>query len=269
MDVFSEKLKADPRFRNGSRTWAGSVLLRDEIRYYVKNHNLIDHETFSEKNLKPANYNLTLGSECRLGGKPVILDEKNKYLKIPPFEVAIVGSREKLCLPLFLIGRWNIRVTYAYEGLLWVGGPQVDPGYEGHLYAPIYNLSNRAVILELNEPFATIDFVRTTPYEEKKSGPPFKGVRKDTIASYDIHQLSSGPLEERRRTERLEKRMDTFQATVFPLIALMFASLAIIASAPSIKTQGIELFVQVPILLVIVVAIAIFVAGWILGRNKK
>jgi len=266
--VPSEKLKEDPRFPRASKSWCGSVLLRNEIRYYVSNHDLIDHESFNEDNLKPANYDLTLGSECRLGGKPIILDDKNKYLKIPPFEVAVVSTREKLRLPLFLIGRWNIRVKYAYEGLLWVGGPQVDPGYEGHLYAPIYNLSNRTVILELFQPFATIDFVRTTPYT-KNSGPPFEMARKDTISAHDVHQLSSGPLEERRRTQRLEKRMDTFQATVFPLIALIFTALAIIAGAPRLVDKGIESFVQVPLLMMIIAAIAIFISGWILGRNTK
>lgn len=261
--------REDPRFKRVAKSWCGAVLLRDEIRYYVKNHNLIDQESFKERNLKPANYNLTLGSEHRLGGKPVFLDKKNRYLSIPPFEVAVVGTKEKLRLPLFLIARWNIRVGCAYKGLIWVGGPQVDAGYEGHLYAPIYNLSNRTVMLELDEPFATIDFVRTTHYTSR-AGPPFKqGKRDDTIAAHDIHQLSSGPLEEREKTARLEKRMDTFQATVFPLIALAFTVLAIIGGASELSRQGIERFVQVPLLMVIIAAIAVFISGWIVGRNTR
>lgn len=266
--------RKDPRFKAVSRSWSGAVLLRNEIRYYVKNHNLIDQSSFKERNLKPANYNLTLGSEHRLGGKPIFLDEKNRYLRIPPFEVAVVGTREKLRLPLFLIARWNIRVSCAYKGLIWVGGPQVDAGYEGHLYAPIYNLSNRTVMLEMDEPFATIDFVRTTHYtpgeEPPGSGPPFKlGKKDDTIAAHDIHQLSSGPLEERQKTARLEKRMDTFQATVFPLIALAFTVLAIIGGVSGLFDQGVEKFVQVPLLMVIIAAIAVFISGWIVGRNTR
>lgn len=261
-------LKKDPRFPRTSRLWCGAVLLRDEIRYYVDNYELIDHDSFDSENLRPANYDLTLGSECRLGGEPVFLDEKNRYLKIPPFQVAVVSTREKLRLPLFLIGRWNIRVGCAYEGLLWVGGPQVDPGYQGHLYAPIYNLSNRTVILELGKPFATIDFVRTTPFTVA-SEPRFEPKRKDTISAHDIHHLSSGPLEERRKTQNLERRMDTFQATVLPLIALVFTALAIIAGAPQLVGDGVEKFVQVPLIMIIVAAIAIFISGWILGRNTK
>ena len=53
-------------------------------------------------------------------------------------------------MPRFLIGRWNIRVTVAYKGLLWVGGPQVDPGWVGHLFCPIYNLSDQEVNFKLS-----------------------------------------------------------------------------------------------------------------------
>jgi deoxycytidine triphosphate deaminase len=268
-NIPSTKLGKDPRYRIAkTSTWHGSVLLRDEIKYYVDHHELIDKDSFSNENLKPASYNLTLGSEHRLGGKPVFLSENNRYLEIPPFQVAVVSTREKLKLPLFLIGRWNIRVTCAYEGLLWAGGPQVDPGYEGHLYAPIYNLSNRRVMLELHKPFATIDFVRTTPYT-RISGNPFQPTREDTVSSHDIHQLSSGPFEVHKTLAKLEKRMDTFQATVFPLIALIFTALAIISGMPELTRRSIEDFVQVPILMVIVAAVAIFISGWILGRNAK
>jgi deoxycytidine triphosphate deaminase len=264
-----KQLNSDPRFTEvGQKAWYGSVLLRDEIRYYARNHELIDRGSFSEDNLKPASYNLTLGTDCRLGGKPKTLNKDYKYLQIPPYEVAVVSTQEKLKLPPYLIGRWNIRVTHAYEGLLWVGGPQVDPGYEGHLYAPIYNLSNRTVILEWHKPFATIDFVRTTPFT-KDSGPKFKRTREDTLAAHDIHQLSSGPLEAWRAVAKIEKRMDTLQTIVFSLIALIFTALAIISGMPELIRSGIEGFVQVPILMVIVAAAAVFVSGWVLGRNAR
>lgn len=268
--VSGRELDRDPRFPEevGQKAWCGSVLLRDEINYYVTNHDLIDKDSFNKDNLKPASYNLTLGTDCRLGGKPKTLSKDKRYLQIPPYEVAVVSTQEKLKLPLFLIGRWNIRVTYAYEGLLWVGGPQVDPGYEGHLYAPIYNLSNRTVILEWHKPFATIDFVRTTPFT-KDSEPRFQRSRDDTLAAHDIHQLSSGPLEAWRVVSSIEKRMDTFQTIVFSLIALIFAALAIISSMPELVRSGIESFVQVPILMVIVAAAAVFVSGWVVGRNAR
>jgi hypothetical protein len=51
-------------------------------------------------------------------------------------------------------------------GLLWVGGPQVDPGYAGHLFCPIYNLSDKPVTPRVGDPIAVIDFVKTTPFEK-------------------------------------------------------------------------------------------------------
>lgn len=251
--------------------WQGAVLLADEIKYYA-NEKLHKHpliQPFKEINLQAASYDLTLGSECRVGGKPIILNEKNKYLEIDPYQVAVVSTAEKLCIPRFLIGRWNLRVKYAYEGLLWVGGPQVDPGYGGHLYAPIYNMSNRKVILEWGAPFATIDFVRTTKFTKDAEPFKFKSKRDDTLAAHDIHQLASGPFEAWRRVEEINKRMDTFQATVLPLIALVFTALAIISGMPELAKSGIENFVQVPLIMIIVAAVAVFISGWIAGRNIR
>jgi deoxycytidine triphosphate deaminase len=258
----------DPRFTGVlNDLWCGSVLLSDEIVHYVENYELIDHESYNKENLRPASYNLTLGSDCRLGGKPKILSKDNRYLQIPPYEIVVVSTREKLKLPRFLIGRWNIRVANAYEGLLWVGGPQVDPGYEGHLYAPIYNLSKRTVILEWNQPFATIDFVRTTPFE--KECIPFIPKREDTLAAHDIHQLTSGPREVWQAVDRIDRRMDTFQTIVFSLIALIFAALAIMASLPQLAQTGVLSLVEAPMLMLIIAAVIIFIAGWVLGRNTK
>jgi len=58
-------------------------------------------------------------------------------------------------------------------GLLWVGGPQVDPNYEGPLSCPIYNLSDKEIRLQKGDRLATIDFIKTTPIvtEETKQYP--------------------------------------------------------------------------------------------------
>ena len=50
-----------------------------------------------------------------------------------------------------------------YQGLLWVGALQVDPGWTSYLPCPLYNLSDREVTIRFKEKLFTIDFVRTTP----------------------------------------------------------------------------------------------------------
>src|SRR3972149_3072064 len=142
------------------------VLLSDEIEYYVREHKMID--PFNIENLKPASYELTVGYEYSIGGESKTLSDENgkNIIEIKPFEVVIIRTREVINLPRFIIARWNIRVRKAYEGLLWVGGPQVDPGWVGYLSCPLYNLSYRPVTLTLYDPIAVIDFVKTTPFNK-------------------------------------------------------------------------------------------------------
>lgn len=166
----------------------GSVLLSDQIKRYVEEFDLI--EPFNPGNLKPASYQLSVGDEYAIGGELKKLKGKGDKIEIHPFNVAIIQTNEKVKMPKDLIARWNIRVTLAYQGLLWVGGPQVDPGYEGHLYCPIYNLSKDTVKLSQYEKIATIDFTKTTPYNEKDVV-PFARKRNDVITEYN-YTLQSG-----------------------------------------------------------------------------
>lgn len=139
------------------------VLLSDEIESYVKSCKLI--YPFKKENLKPAAYKLTIGDEYSVGGEiRHLTDDPSDMIRIPAFQVAVIKTAETLNLPRFMIARWNIRVHMAYEGLLWVGGPQVDAGWVGHLFCPIYNLSSNEVTLRIGEGIATIDFVKTTPF---------------------------------------------------------------------------------------------------------
>jgi deoxycytidine triphosphate deaminase len=161
------------------------VLLSDEIQFYAEHHNLI--WPFHRENLKPAAYELTLGDEYFLNGEYRSLGSDNTTVRIPPFEVAVLKTAEILCLPRYIIGRWNIKVRHAYSGLLWVGGPQVDPGWVGHLFCPIYNLSDKPVTLRIGDQIAVIDFVKTTPFDETKSKaellryryPPIRNIMQD------------------------------------------------------------------------------------------
>jgi deoxycytidine triphosphate deaminase len=159
MTTLSEKRRAQSAFlrslnpsENDPHPGVHGVLLSDEIIFYSENCNLI--HPFVRENLKPAGYELTVGDEYFLSGSFFDLDpenDKKKTVTIPPFDVAILKTTEIVCLPRYLIARWNIRVKHAYAGLLWVGGPQVDPGYVGHLFCPIYNLSDKHVTLPIGE----------------------------------------------------------------------------------------------------------------------
>ena len=201
MPTFSKKRKAEARHlaslfpsETDPHPNVHGVLLSDEIIFYAANHNLVS--PFNPDNLKPAGYELTIGDEYYKSGAFLELspnDDDNNTVVIPPFEVAVLKTAEILCLPRYMIARCNIRVRHAYSGLLWVGGPQVDPGYVGHLFCPIYNLSDKTVTPRVGEPIALMDFVKTTPFDvtnlnvKRYPHPP----KRSFIEDYGIDGLRS------------------------------------------------------------------------------
>jgi deoxycytidine triphosphate deaminase len=215
------------------------VLLSDEIAHYAKEYRMID--PFNPESLGPARYELTVGNEYSRGGNKTekLYDEPGKNeIRIPPFEVVVIKTNERINLPRFIVARWNIRVKWAYEGLLWVGGPQVDPGWVGHLSCPIYNLSDKEVTVRLGEQIAVMDFVKTTPFKEGKSKeypcPPkiiFDDYHAEKLKSalYTKAQKRIENIED--KVDRFEPRLDTFIGIIVVAFTVLVAALAIFVSS--------------------------------------
>src|SRR5580704_5084418 len=162
------------------------VLLSDEIKHYVHSFKMID--PFAEESLKPAGYELSIGDEYVLGGETKNLNPDGE-ITIPPFNVVVIKTTETINLPRFLIARWNVRVKWAYKGLLWVGGPQVDPGWVGHLFCPLYNLSDKNVVLRAGDRIALMDFVTTTPFNVGKSIEYVRPPKRVLLQEYGAAEL--------------------------------------------------------------------------------
>jgi deoxycytidine triphosphate deaminase len=220
------------------------VLLSDEIIFYSEQHNLI--RPFNRENLKPAGYELTVGNEYFLSGSFFELDagdDDKRTVTIPPFDVAILKTTEIVCMPTYLIARWNIRVRHAYSGLLWVGGPQVDPGYVGHLFCPIYNLSDKPVTLQVGDPIALMDFVKTTPFDKSKPDSELKRYvwppKRMFLEDYGISDLRSALftragqklVEFEDQIKSLEARFINFTQISFAIFALVIALIALTSRA--------------------------------------
>ncbi len=249
-----ERLKrlADRRPKTDEYPGTG-VVLSDGIEFYCHQFDLIS--PFEPRNLKPANYKLRVGGQYALDGEIKLLsDEPGKdTVIIPPFAVAVIQTFETINMPQFLIARWNIQVQRAYEGLQWVGGPQVDAGFVGHLACPIYNLSDKEVRLRYRDPFAVIDFVKTTTFISGKSKtyepiPPDRVIFED----YNPQNLRSGltthvtqrlegfgaSIEELRNStndsiKRLQDQSLAFLGITLTLIAILFAALAVMVTSSS------------------------------------
>jgi deoxycytidine triphosphate deaminase len=259
----------------------GGVLLSDEIIFYADNHNLI--APFSSGNLKPAGYELTVGDEYFLNGQFLELalqDPDKQTITIPPFEVAVLKTTEILCLPRFMIARWNIRVRHAYSGLLWVGGPQVDPGYVGHLFCPIYNLSDKAVTLHLGDPIALIDFVKTTPFDRNKPKSELKRYpfpKRLFLEDFEINDLRSALftaagqklVEVQDQMKGLETRFITFTQISFAVFALVIALVALISKANAESISLSASFFGSTTIAVSVAAILIAIFSYVRGRMAR
>lgn len=138
------------------------ILTKDEIA------ELIDQP--AARCLAPASYDLRLGAEYCVAGdlgrddKPRIQDCSIKRgVTILPFSSMIVSSYEKVKLPNNVAANFDLRIRLAVNGLIVQMGTQIEPGYEGHVYALIHNVSSRPIELRYadeNSRLFTVEFHR-------------------------------------------------------------------------------------------------------------
>lgn len=227
--------------------YRGAVLLSDQIEFYIKQldppllarpdgSRLNDDDLWDERQgcLDTASYKLRLGNEAHVGGVRVRVSD-DEPLVLPPHQVAVVKTYETINIPRFLVARWNLRVQWVYEGLLWVGGPQVDPGWQGALYCPIYNLAERQVVIPYKERVFTMDFTRTTPVHDHKASygysvKPHKPARQKNLEGHDVNRLRSAPFEELGRLATLENRIDSFIPLIFTVLSVMITAIGVVAA---------------------------------------
>jgi deoxycytidine triphosphate deaminase len=216
------------------------VLLSHDIKSLVDSQQLI--HPFSERKLKPAAYELSVGSLYSISGKTYeLVDEPGRNeIKIPPFEVVVIQTLETLNMPRFLIGRWNLKTRWAYKGLLWVGGPQVDPGFKGYLACPIYNLSDKPVSLRYEEEIAVLDFVTTTPFDPDRSQ-PYKPLERTRILfeDYEPNNLQSALAKmAKEKIEGFGRTVEELKVTLFSATAVTMGALGIIVAALGLFVSG-------------------------------
>jgi deoxycytidine triphosphate deaminase len=210
------------------------VLLSDEIEHYATKYGMIN--PFSLEKLKAARYELSVGDLYSRGGKTVPLSDEagQNEIVINPFEVAIVQTFERLNLPHFIIARWNIRVRWAYQGLLWVGAAQVDAGYKGYLDCPLYNLSNKPVTLYKGQEIAVIDFVTTTPPSKRSDTFKYRPINRARILfeDYEPDKLESALAKlAKEKIEVFEDRINEIQNTVSNSVGVILTAIGVLVAA--------------------------------------
>lgn len=225
---------------------SSGVLLSDEIEFYCKYYKLID--PYEPENIMAASYELRVGLKYSVGGKPHALTLGDK-LTIPRFEVAVIEILETLNIPDFLIARWNIRTRWAYDGLIWVGGPQVNPGYKGLLLCPLWNLSNKDFEIKCGEAIAVMDFQTTTPVTTSSNRrPQWNNRSRYVFEDYKPEQLRSGLIEEsvsrirevqagirdvEASAEQTRNRIDHVTALMFTAMGVLTTAITLFVTKPS------------------------------------
>jgi deoxycytidine triphosphate deaminase len=257
---------------NDAKVPRPGVLLADEIERCCKEFLLIS--PFSRNQLKAASYRLTVGDKYSLHGEQHTLSDAQE-IAIPPFQVVVIQTMESLNLPRDMIARWNIKVSQAYAGLLWAGGPQVDPGYQGHLFCPIYNLSNTEVHLAYRAEVAVIDFVTTTAFTPTPDAKRFDRPPASLLLE-DYRALESGLYKTLHELKDFELKLDKIEARVAAWGGGALTLIAIIIAALEVMVAGNGPFLKSLRLSDLVCLIASFVAVtlscWVsirtLGRSK-
>lgn len=231
------RLASDSRYTDWVG-WSGAVLLSNEILYYATDPSIPVPQRliwpFDARSLDAARYNLRLGTEYRLNGEAHALSDKEPWLRLQPHQMALVETFEEVRLPRFLIARWNLKVPRVYEGLLWVGALQVDPGWQGHLSCPIYNMSNREVSLEYKGELFAMDFVRTTPFmpQSSKEYVQKPGVGPSgSVHTYDRVGLRSGPYNLIRQVEDIEGEVRQLESRIGLTLGLLIGLVTLVVTA--------------------------------------
>jgi deoxycytidine triphosphate deaminase len=224
-----------------------------------------------------ASYELRLGSRYRLGGSDSAewLTNSKKDLHIPPHDIAMVSTYEWLNIPGCLIARWNLRVRMVYRGLVWVGSLQVDPGYQGFLSCPIYNLSDREQVLIYKDPLFIIDFVLTTPAAGKYELWKLRGGKYSSFDfdRLDEQKIGSAPAtsfkKQDTKIDTLANKIERFQDTILVVVGVIVAAIAIIATFSltntKLESNWMDLAIAGSALALSVVAIII---AWFNARSK-
>ena len=193
-------------------------------------------------NVRTASYDLRVGREILFQGKVVELTDTDPRFEIPPYSYAIVSAMEHANLPPFVIGRFDLKVSFFFEGLILSNGPQIDPGYKGALFCMLYNGSGQAKLLSLGKQFATIDFTMTTGMTE---GYRQKYQLKQRIGQFLTDSAVTGKrggivnlVED--KVALIDQKVENLKSN-FWIVASAFIALAIVAPVLTVPIAWIEL----------------------------
>lgn len=151
------------------------AILSKRIIIEAHKNNELEISPFREDQCKSASYDLNLGGVLQAGKGTVELQRGQDFL-LEGGSWALLMSEEVLHLPIKLCATYGVRHSIAARGLIWFGGPQVDPGYRGKLFLAAYNPTLEPIVLRYGDPTLSIAF-----HELVGDAEPYKGRNQDLM----------------------------------------------------------------------------------------
>ena len=156
------------------------ILARNEILRRLDAGEIFRRTTWCKTCLKEASYALRIADDALLvNGKFYDPGQKydGDYIAIEPGKIAILSTKERLNMPVDLVGKIGIRLNYAHQGLTGLMGIQVDPLYgrdkpAESLYVRVANLGNETIRLSPGDEVFTFELhqvVGSFPPKDRES----------------------------------------------------------------------------------------------------
>jgi dCTP deaminase len=155
------------------------VLTSEDIRSL----GIIDDE-FIESYLYNASYSLRLGNDYYVPteqrNQNTIIKQcsnDNGVLRVLPFSTIVFSTKETLKMPNNVIGRFDLRVRFAMQGLVLQVGTQIAPSYKGRLFGLLLNFSDKEICIPEGTELLSVEFNYTSKVAtEKPAGNPYESL---------------------------------------------------------------------------------------------
>lgn len=184
-----------------------AVLCDFELRKMIEDGEL-GLTDFSEDCVQPASYDLRVGKFAYVSSNkaPTAMTEGGSIV-LDPGNFMLITTFERLKLPSNVRGKVGLRSRHSLAGLVNLSGPQIDPGFSGHLTLGIVNMGPRRRVIQFKERFFTVEFDRLEQTPVKQYGGMFHGtehIAPQLIDAVTDNESRSIP-EMARRLARVER----------------------------------------------------------------
>lgn len=88
-------------------------------------------------------------------------NSNNRVLIIKPYTSVVISTLERLNLPDNVVGRFDLKIRWALQGLILQVGTQIAPGYNGRLFGLLHNLSNKEICIPMKIGILDVEFSYT------------------------------------------------------------------------------------------------------------